>query len=155
MRPESQSLITQDAIKMVGMETDWGAPFRVEFGITRKFVQAVYGIEGDRANREPIPESAHSKVAVPYSILLCNMPSGSELDFDIPLRTSSRVRGKDEIEIFQPIHIGDVIKAKTRILDISEKEGRSGRMVFILTETEYVNQQQAIVMTSRTTVIKR
>ena len=155
MRQENQSLITQEAVSMVGMETDWGAPFYVEFGIARKFAQAVYGTEVARADRALMPESPHGRVTVPHSILLCNMPSGSEQDFNIPLRTRSRVRGKDEIEVCQPIYIGDVIRAKTKILDITEKEGRSGRMVFILTETEYMNQDKEIVMRSRTTVVKR
>lgn len=153
MIPESQSLITQEAMEMVGTETGWGAPFRVESGIARKFAQAIYGT--GTADPKPAPESAHGKVTVPHSILLCNMPSGSELDFNIPLRTKSRVRGKDEVDMLKPIYIGDVIRAKTKILDISEKEGRSGKMVFILTETEYMNQQSEIVMRSRTTVIKR
>ena len=152
---ESQSLITPDAAKMVGKETPWGAPFCVEFGIARKFARAIQSTEAAYANQELTPESVRGKVTVPHSILLCNMPSGSEQDFDIPLRTTRRVRGKDEIEVFQPIYIGDAIRAKTKILDITEKEGRSGKMVFILTETEYMKQQKVIVMKSRTTVVKR
>jgi hypothetical protein len=155
MVPDSQSLITQDAQRMVGTETGWGAAFYVELGIARKFAQAIRGAEAGDSYQELTPEGAYGKVTVPHSILLCNMPSGSELDFKIPLRTGSRVRGKDEIEMLQPVYVGDVIRAKSKILDITEKEGRSGRMVFILTETEYQNQRKETVMRSRTTVVKR
>ena len=155
MEAEKQSLITPEAAKMVGMETGWGAPFRVELGIAKKFAQAIRGADAGRSFSELTPENANGRVTVPHSILLCNMPTGSELDFNIPLRTKSRVRGGDELEMLRPVNIGDVIRASTKILSITEKEGRSGRMVFILTETEYQNQRKEAVMRSRTTVVKR
>ena len=135
---------------MVGMETPWGDPFIIEKGTARKFAQAILDTNAPYANHE-----SDARIPVPHSILICNMPSGSELDFKIPLPTTRRIRGEDQLEICQPIHIGDAIKAKSKILDIYEKEGRSGRMVFIITETEYLNQTNDIVMKSRTLVIKR
>lgn len=51
--------------------------------------------------------------------------------------------------------IGDTIQAKTKIVDITEKVGRSGSMAFINSETQYRNQRGEIAMISRTTVIMR
>lgn len=101
----------------------------------------------------PAPRRKRSESQTLYCYVIWRQ--GRELDFDIPLHTSGRVRGKDDVEIFRPIYIGDTIRAKTKILDINEKEGRSGKMVFVITETQYVNQNQELVMKSRTTVIKR
>ena len=155
MQKQHPSLLTAEAVKMIGTETPWGLPFFVESGIARRFARAILDTDSAYAHQESITGTQKEKVRVPNTILLCNMASGTELDFDIPLHTSGRVRGKDDVEIFRPIYIGDTIRAKTKILDINEKEGRSGKMVFVITETQYVNQNQELVMKSRTTVIKR
>jgi hypothetical protein len=40
-------------------------------------------------------------------------------------------------------------------VDIYEKTGRSGTMVFIVIETRYTNQDDALLMISRVTLIRR
>jgi acyl dehydratase len=44
-------------------------------------------------------------------------------------------------EFYAPIRPGDTITMKTRVTDVYEKTGRTGRMVFIVRETAYENQQ--------------
>jgi acyl dehydratase len=44
-------------------------------------------------------------------------------------------------EFHAPIRPGDTITMKTRITDVYEKTGRTGRMVFIVRETSYENQE--------------
>jgi acyl dehydratase len=44
-------------------------------------------------------------------------------------------------EFYVPIRAGDTITMKTRITDVYEKTGRTGKMVFIVRETTYENQQ--------------
>ena len=44
-------------------------------------------------------------------------------------------------EFHAPIRPGDTITMKTRITDVYEKTGRTGRMVFIVRETTYENQR--------------
>ena len=44
-------------------------------------------------------------------------------------------------EFYTPIRPGDTITMKTRITDVYEKTGRTGKMVFIVRETTYENQQ--------------
>ena len=43
-------------------------------------------------------------------------------------------------EFHAPIRPGDTITMKTRITDVYEKTGRTGKMVFIVRETTYENQ---------------
>jgi acyl dehydratase len=44
-------------------------------------------------------------------------------------------------EFHAPIRPGDTITMKTRVTDVYEKTGRTGKMVFIVRETTYENQQ--------------
>jgi acyl dehydratase len=44
-------------------------------------------------------------------------------------------------EFHAPIRPGDSITMKTRITDVYEKTGRTGKMVFIVRETTYENQK--------------
>ena len=44
-------------------------------------------------------------------------------------------------EFYAPIRPGDTITMKTRITDVYEKTGRTGKMVFIVRETTYENQK--------------
>jgi acyl dehydratase len=44
-------------------------------------------------------------------------------------------------EFYAPMRPGDTITLKTRITDVYEKTGRTGKMVFIIRETTYENQQ--------------
>ena len=43
-------------------------------------------------------------------------------------------------EFYAPIRPGDTITMKTRVTDVYEKTGRTGKMVFIVRETTYENQ---------------
>ena len=44
-------------------------------------------------------------------------------------------------EFYAPIRPGDTITMMTRITDVYEKTGRTGKMVFIVRETTYENQR--------------
>ena len=59
----------------------------------------------------------------------------------------------EEYEFFCPIRPGDTLIATSEITDISEREGRTGKMVFIITETTYVNQNGDVVARTRGTMI--
>jgi acyl dehydratase len=43
-------------------------------------------------------------------------------------------------EFYAPIRPGDAITMKTRITDVYEKTGRTGKMVFVVRQTTYENQ---------------
>jgi acyl dehydratase len=44
-------------------------------------------------------------------------------------------------EFYAPIRLGDTITMKARVTDVYEKTGRTGKMVFIVRQTTYENQQ--------------
>jgi N-terminal half of MaoC dehydratase len=65
------------------------------------------------------------------------------------------LNGGNRFEYAAPVKIGDRITATGRVADVYEKAGSSGNMLFIIFETEYVNQSGVVVGRLRGTMIRR
>jgi hypothetical protein len=63
------------------------------------------------------------------------------------------VAGGGEWEFYLPIKVGDVITCTTKLADLYEREGKAGKLLFIVTETTVVNQQGQLAAKARTTLI--
>ncbi|MCX7595296.1 MAG: MaoC family dehydratase N-terminal domain-containing protein [Fischerella sp.] len=63
------------------------------------------------------------------------------------------VRGGEEIEFFRPVYVGDTVSVKGKFVDVTEKEGKAGPMVFATSEFEYINQNGEILARHRITMI--
>lgn len=62
--------------------------------------------------------------------------------------------GGSEWEYFEPLRAGDRITAISRIVDLFDRSGKLGQMVFIITETSYTNQLDELVATQKNTLIR-
>ncbi len=65
------------------------------------------------------------------------------------------VDGGIEYEFFSSVRAGDVLTAKSIIKDIVGREGKTGKMAFVIIETTYNNQNNELAATSRATGIYR
>jgi acyl dehydratase len=65
------------------------------------------------------------------------------------------LNGGNRFEHFAPVRIGDRITATGRVAEVYEKAGSSGTLLFIVFETDYVNQDKVLVARLRGTVIRR
>jgi hypothetical protein len=65
------------------------------------------------------------------------------------------LNGGNRFEYFEPVKVGDRITATGRVADVYEKTGSSGSLLFIIFETEYVNQDSRTVAKLRGTAIRR
>ncbi len=63
--------------------------------------------------------------------------------------------GGMEYEFFCPVRAGDTLAATSFIKDITEVEGRTGKMAIMITETTYLNQNGDLVARARGTSIRR
>jgi len=66
---------------------------------------------------------------------------------------SRMLNGGNEYEFFKPIQAGDIISATNKISDLRERAGRLGKMLFIISETTFKNQDGEIVAKARSTGI--
>ncbi|MCK4723141.1 MAG: MaoC family dehydratase N-terminal domain-containing protein [Dehalococcoidia bacterium] len=58
-------------------------------------------------------------------------------------------------EFYIPIRAGDILTSYSKIADIREREGKTGRMIFTTVETTYLNQNGDTVAVNRATIIAR
>ena len=65
------------------------------------------------------------------------------------------LNGGNRFEYFEPVRAGDRIRATGRVADVYEKSGSSGNLLFIIFETDFVNQHGKLVARLRGTMIRR
>jgi acyl dehydratase len=65
------------------------------------------------------------------------------------------VDGGIEYEFFKPVLAGDMLTAKSIVKEIREREGKTGKMAFVIIETAYHNQKDEPVAIARATAIYR
>jgi len=63
------------------------------------------------------------------------------------------VRGGEELEFFKPVYAGDKVTVTGNIVDMSEKDGKSGKMIFVTSLFTYKNQKGEILAKHRVTMI--
>ena len=63
------------------------------------------------------------------------------------------VRAGEEYEFFKPVFVGDTISVKLKLLDVFEKRGRSGVLIFTTSEARYTNQDGELLATQKITMI--
>lgn len=115
--------------------------FEVERGAIRKFAEAI----GD-----PTPEYQRGEIAPPTFPTTFRIPIPG-----LSLELSRVLHGEQEYAFQRPIRAGDRLRCKTRVVDVYEKEGRLGKMTFLVTEIEGRDEEGQLVFTGRSTVIVR
>ena len=114
----------------------------VEAGHVRRFVEAI----GD-------PNPRWKKEAPP-TFLVALAPVSLHLN-DAEDYGKGWLNGGNQFEYFAPVMIGDQITAKGRIVDVYDKPGSGGDLLFIIFESDYSNQRGELVARLRGTAIRR
>ena len=115
---------------------------KVEAGHLKRFVEAI----GD-----PNPRWAEE---APPTFLVALAPASVHLA-EAEEYGKGWLNGGNRFEYFEPVKVGDRIKATCRVADVYEKTGSSGSLLFIIFETDYVNQEGRLVARLRGTAIRR
>ena len=114
----------------------------VEAGHLKRFVEAI----GD-----PNPRWASE---APPTFLVALAPASVHLE-EAEEYGKGWLNGGNRFEYFEPVKVGDRITATGRVADVYEKTGSSGSLLFIIFETDYVNQEGRSVARLRGTMIRR
>jgi len=114
----------------------------VEAGHVKRFAEAI----GD-------PNPRWSGEAPP-TFLVALAPAALHLE-EAEAYGKGWLNGGNRFEYFEPVKVGDTITATGRVADVYEKKGSSGNLLFIVFETDYVNQAGRTVARLRGTAIRR
>ncbi len=160
-----EPMVTPEAKAMIGQEVgrNSGVVYQKE---AQRWAAAVGDVnprylDADAARAQgfkdtPIPPLFLSQVMQGVTLRDTLRPDGipSRGGGGIPLRNADRrMAGGEEYEFLEPIYPGDTLTSESRIANIEEKTGRSGRFVVISRETTYTNQDGVMVARARSSVI--
>ena len=59
----------------------------------------------------------------------------------IRLPVGTEIRGGNEYEFFQPFRPDDILTARWKVVDVYQKQGRTGSLIFLVYDITYTNQR--------------
>jgi acyl dehydratase len=157
------NVMLEDVRAMVGVEKV--RQYDVTCRDIKRFAQAIGETNPIYFDEDYAKGTRHGGIVAPP--LFCQMftyedvpadrlpPDGSPVEIDVPVPARRTVGGASSYEIFQRVRTGDRIKVKSVLKDVFTKEGRSGRLYFIVVEMEFSNQKNELVARETATYIKR
>ena len=124
----------------------------VEKGAIVNFAQAI-GDANPIYNDEIVARKSQSgTLIVPPTFLRSIRAVQPEIPFEIPFERL--LDAGSDWEYFETVRVGDQITAVGRIVDISERSGRIGLMIFINTLITYSNQFNEVAANQTNTLIR-
>jgi N-terminal half of MaoC dehydratase len=100
--------------------------------------------------------AGHSALPLPPTFIFCmeqGRADGYRLIQDMGIDISRVLHGEQHFEYHRPVHVGDTLTFKTKIIDIYEKKG--GALEFFVRATSVSNQRGEHVADCRGTVVVR
>ena len=86
---------------------------------------------------------------------LCSMASGRHLPIDFPSIGGLPMDGGKAVTCHAPVPCGETITGKTRLHEIYDKKGRSGRMIVVVARMELFNSDETHLATMDSRLVIR
>ena len=61
----------------------------------------------------------------------------------------------DDFEFLAPVQPGDTLTCREKVVDIYERQGRSGHLIFVVREKDFTNQHGELALVRRGTIVYR
>lgn len=157
----AESSVLSALQKLVGREFTYTDEFEVEKGMLRRFAIATGDSSPIYYDEETAKQAGYSSVVAPPTFLFeWNHHKHGALPRELRAsifsglkRQPPLIRGINEYEMLEPVCPGDIIKTQARVTQVYEKQGKSGRLVFVICETSYSNQRRELLGKGRDTLI--
>lgn len=150
-----ESAITDELRNLVGVEAE-PEVFEVEKGHIKRFAQAVGDPNPLWQDEAYARQSRYGSMIGPPTFL---QDEGTIKFADNLMEIVNPARGflngGMEVECYKPMRPGDIITTRAKLGDIYEKQGKTGKMLFMVVEVSYTNQQAELVAIGRHTFIRR
>ena len=124
----------------------------VERGKIKEFARAIGDLSPFYLDDEVARAGPWGDIIAPPTFPITFRDEGADtgaLLRDLGVDISRLLHGEQEFEHFKPIRPGQTYLCRTRVVDISEKTGRSGPMAFVVRETVVTDGDNDIVATVR------
>jgi acyl dehydratase len=144
-----------DPAALLGKEQTFQASEPIGEALIRRFAAAVGDHNALYWDDQYAQEGPYDGIVAPPTLLFeLTYDIGGEIDREKGLYQGllswagfpkSLDRAGNEYEIFQPVRPDDVITVHKKIVDVTEKEGRTGKWTFLSTEITYTNQKKELL----------
>ena len=125
----------------------------VDKSLVRRFAEAVGDGNPLWQDERYAKASKYGGMVVPPYFFCASMMSGSGGRPEVLLPFDRMLDGGGDWEFLASVKVGDVITSTTRFADLREKDGKTGKMLFLTFETVHKNQHDDVVAKSRGTLI--
>jgi acyl dehydratase len=141
-----ESLITNEVKAAIGVEVV-GPPELIEMKAIKDYAEAINWPDPPNplhVDKKYAETTRFGGIIAPWSFYTC-------LGRDVPRQRlplpPARVgmNGGNDYEYFLPIRPGDVITTRSKIIDITERGGRAGKLIFTSSERTFTNQRGEVV----------
>ena len=137
----NDSVITEEMKSMIGLETE-----RVVLEVDKTMLRGI---------AEAIEDSKPKWIeeAAPAFVISAMVTGGGgKLPENLfPLKRT--VAGGGDWEFYLPIKVGDVITCTSKLTDMHERQGKAGKLLFLVTETTVTNQSGELTSKGKSTLI--
>jgi hypothetical protein len=149
------SLITDAVQAAIGSEVT-GLPELVEMKAIRDYARAVAWPDPPEASYVNIEsnEGRPGGLIAPWSFFLTLGRHGLALPLPLPPPRVS-MNGGNDYEYFHPIRLGDRITTRSRLVGVSERQGRMGPLIIVVTEKTLTNQRGEVVGVFKSTSLRQ
>ena len=158
-------MLPEEVTKLIGKVGDIRV-MEVEGGAIRRYADAVDDRNPVYWDEEYAKNSRYGSIIAPPGFFgwpttwTGGMPIRARLADEVStvLAQAGYVLGLDggiEYEFFCPVRAGDVLTALPRVMDVYEREGKAGKLVFFVIETTYTNLSGDLVAKEHQTLIRR
>ena len=150
-----ESVITEELRNLLGVEAE-PEVFEVEKGHIMKFAEAV-GDPNPLWNDTKYARGARygSIIAPPIFLIDEGLTRFADKLMNMKCPLPRTLNGGTEVEYYKPMKPGDSITTVAKLVDIQEKVGGSGKLLFLIVEVTYQNQKGELVAKCRNTFIRR
>lgn len=145
-----ESVITQEMTDALRVESE-PVTFDVEKGAIIKFAQAIGDDNPLFNDEEAARNSRYGGIIAPPTFLRSMSAGRARASVQSPYPAA--LDGGSEWEYFEPVRPGDRITVTNYLVNMFERPGRLGNMLFMVRETKYVNQFGTVVALQRGTGI--
>ena len=149
------NVITPMVRNALGKELGPPVDYEVEKSAIRKVAEAMGDPNPLWQDEKYAGETKYSSVIAPPTFL-ASMRNPAHAEFiqklDIPLKR--QLAGGVDIELLHPIKPRDIISVSTKLAEANERTGSLGRMLILVFETTFTNQESQLVARLRQGLIR-
>lgn len=154
VEPDKSSVISEEIRSMIGVELG-PKTYKIEQSMITKFTDVIDDPNPLWSDSGYAREKGYDNALVPPTFLI-NFFSLDQDDWawQVNCPLPKVLAGGSEVEYFNHVVVGDSITVTGKLVDVQEKMGKGGKLLFLIFERTYKNQRGELVIRVRQTSIR-